>query len=254
MNKFFEKLFNFVYEYLFFLKGKEYSSTPASTDLIFFQSFDLKINVWSCFHITGNINLNCKEFTNNNGMHKLQSLVPVIATVKSWALLIASVGESVSTNKRKRDDQRELQKETGRGAESQTLARGQLKYYASPVLRTPKQTEKMPQFCPDFHVISKKKKKKVFGLLHTDFSVSFRWALWSQRDPWWAPRSPWAPGSLSPLPPSRRPWRRVKVKKKCSYIHVLWLNGTEEKSWWTNFQQSCCINEITPVHTSLKCI
>ena len=33
---------------------------------------------------------------NNNGIHKLQSLVPVIATVKSWALLMASVGESVS--------------------------------------------------------------------------------------------------------------------------------------------------------------
>ena len=45
MNRFFEKLFNFVCEYLFFLKGKEYSSTPASTDLIFLKSFDLKINV-----------------------------------------------------------------------------------------------------------------------------------------------------------------------------------------------------------------
>ena len=45
MNQFFEKLCNFVCEYLFFLKGKEYSSTPASTDLMFFKSFDLKINV-----------------------------------------------------------------------------------------------------------------------------------------------------------------------------------------------------------------
>ena len=44
MNQFFEKLFNFVCEYLVFLKGKEYSSTPTSTDLIFFKSFDLKIN------------------------------------------------------------------------------------------------------------------------------------------------------------------------------------------------------------------
>ena len=45
INQFFEKFFNFVCEYCFFLKGKEYSSTPNSTDLIFFKSFDLKINV-----------------------------------------------------------------------------------------------------------------------------------------------------------------------------------------------------------------
>ena len=44
-------------------------------------------------------------------MHKLQSLVTVIATVKSWVFLMASVGESISTNKRKRDGQRELQEE-----------------------------------------------------------------------------------------------------------------------------------------------
>ena len=37
MIQFFEKLFNFVCQYLFFLKGKEYSSTSASTDLIFTQ-------------------------------------------------------------------------------------------------------------------------------------------------------------------------------------------------------------------------
>ena len=36
---------------------------------------------------------------------------------------------------------------------------------------------KMPQFCPDFDVISKTKQKQVFGLPHTDFLVSFRWAL-----------------------------------------------------------------------------
>ena len=59
MKQFFEKLFNFVCEYLIFLKGKKYSSIPDSTDLIFFKSFDLKINVCSCFHVTGNINSNC---------------------------------------------------------------------------------------------------------------------------------------------------------------------------------------------------
>ena len=90
-------------------------------------------------------------------MHVLQSLIPVIATVKSWALLMASVGKSVSTNKRKEDDQRELREEAG----------------------------------------------------------------------------------------------KVK-KKKCSFIQVLGLYGAEENSRWTNFQQSCCINEIAPVHTSLK--
>ena len=44
-DKHFEKLFNFVCQYLLFLKGKEYSSTPALTDLIFFKSFHLKVNV-----------------------------------------------------------------------------------------------------------------------------------------------------------------------------------------------------------------
>ena len=47
-------------------------------------------------------------------MHKLQSLVPVIATAKSWALLMASVGKSASTNKHKGDGQRELQEEAGK--------------------------------------------------------------------------------------------------------------------------------------------
>ena len=47
INQFFEKLINFVRE-PFFLKRKEYTSAPASTDFIFFKSFDLKINVWSC--------------------------------------------------------------------------------------------------------------------------------------------------------------------------------------------------------------
>ena len=47
-------------------------------------------------------------------MHKLQSLVVVIATVKSWALLMASVGKNVSTNKHKGDGQRELQEEASK--------------------------------------------------------------------------------------------------------------------------------------------
>ena len=44
-----------------------------------------------------------------------------------------------------------------RGAENRTWARGQLKYNEFPVLWTPQQTEKMPQFCPEYDVISKKK-------------------------------------------------------------------------------------------------
>ena len=47
-------------------------------------------------------------------MHKLLFLVLVIATVKSRAVLKASVGPSVSTNKRKGDGQRELQEEAGK--------------------------------------------------------------------------------------------------------------------------------------------
>ena len=47
-------------------------------------------------------------------MHKLQSLALVIATVKSWALLMASVEESVRTNKRIEDGRRELQEEEGK--------------------------------------------------------------------------------------------------------------------------------------------
>ena len=44
INQFFEKLINFVRK-SFFLKGKEHTSIPASTDFIFFKSLDLKINV-----------------------------------------------------------------------------------------------------------------------------------------------------------------------------------------------------------------
>ena len=45
INQFFEKLINFVRESFFFLKVKEYTSTPVSTDFIFFKSFALKIKV-----------------------------------------------------------------------------------------------------------------------------------------------------------------------------------------------------------------
>ena len=112
-----------------------------------------------------------------------------------------------------------------RGAESQTWVRGQLKYYVSAVLWTPKQTGKMPQFCPDFHVISKK--KDLHGKIPkfcTDFDVipptppkkrsSVFHIVISQchlnrpsagppeaNGPHHGPR-----GHCSPLPPSRRPW------------------------------------------------
>ena len=45
IDQIFEKLINFVRESFFFLKGKEYISIRASTNFIFFKSFDLKINV-----------------------------------------------------------------------------------------------------------------------------------------------------------------------------------------------------------------
>ena len=102
MKQFLENYLILFANICFFLKGKKYSSTPASIDFIFLKSFDLKINVCSCFHVTGNINSNFKKFTNNNGMHKLQSLVPVIATAKSWAHLMASIGETVSGSRKKR--------------------------------------------------------------------------------------------------------------------------------------------------------
>ena len=60
------------------------------------------------------------------------------------------------------------------GAESRTWARDQLKYDGFPVLCTPKQTEKMPQFCPNYDVITKKKKKKVFTVILTVFPVQIR--------------------------------------------------------------------------------
>ena len=71
---------------------------------------------------------------------------------------------------------------SARGAKSQGWTRGQLKYYTSLVLCSPKEARKMAQFFLDFQVISEKKKvfaakwhnllrifrrcpkKKVFGL------------------------------------------------------------------------------------------
>ena len=60
-------------------------------------------------------------------MHKLQSLdrsLQVIASVKSLALAMASVGECVSTGtgKRKADGQRELQKEAGKSKKRSVAA------------------------------------------------------------------------------------------------------------------------------------
>ena len=60
-----------------------------------------------------------------------------------------------------------------RGAESRTCARGQLKYDGFSVLWTRKQTEKMPQFCPNYDVISKK--KKVFAQILRVFPVEIWW-------------------------------------------------------------------------------
>ena len=45
----------------------------------------------------------------------------------------------------------------------------------------------------------------------------------------------------------------MKVKKEVySFTQVLWFCGVGENSRGTNFQQSCCIYEIAPVHTSPK--
>ena len=62
-----------------------------------------------------------------------------------------------------------------RGAESRTWPRVQLKYDGFPFLWTPKQTEKMPQFCPNYDVISKKN-KKLFTEILTVFPVEIRWS------------------------------------------------------------------------------
>ena len=59
-----------------------------------------------------------------------------------------------------------------RGAGGRTWARGQLKYDGFPVLWSPIQTEKMPQFGPKYDVISLK--KKVFNEILTIFPVEFR--------------------------------------------------------------------------------
>ena len=89
---------------------------------------------------------------------------------------------------------------TNRGAESRGWARGQLKYYASLVLCSPQQARKMAHSSPDFQVISKKKRKKVFTEIETVFlsefmwfqkkkvfRISFRWALWSPLGPLMGP-------------------------------------------------------------------
>ena len=62
-----------------------------------------------------------------------------------------------------------------RSAESQGWARGQLKYHTSLVLSSLKKARKMPQFSPDFQVISKKKKKSVrskMALFSPNFKVN----------------------------------------------------------------------------------
>ena len=60
-----------------------------------------------------------------------------------------------------------------RGAESRTWAHGQLKCDGFPVLWTSRQTEKMPQFCPNYDVISK---KKVFTEILTVFPIEIKWS------------------------------------------------------------------------------
>ena len=55
-------------------------------------------------------------------MHKLQSLVPVIAIVKSWALFMVSIAETVSTNNRKGDGQQELQEEVSKSFKKREAA------------------------------------------------------------------------------------------------------------------------------------
>ena len=63
---------------------------------------------------------------------------------------------------------------TSRAAASRTWARGQHKYYGFPVLWTPKQTEKMPQFCPNYY--RDLQKKKNFTKILTVFPVEIWWS------------------------------------------------------------------------------
>ena len=71
----------------------------------------------------------------------------------------------------------------------------------------------MPPFSQDFDVISKKEKKKVFGL-HTLISQC-HFDGPSAGPPW----SQWAPGSLCPpASPSRRPWWLCSVNKHTKLI------------------------------------
>ena len=73
----------------------------------------------------------------------------------------------------------------------------------------------MPQFYPDFDVISKKQKKN--GLRSSTYwflSVISMGPL-KPTGPMMGPLKSIGPGLIVPAaPPSRRPWRRVKVKKK----------------------------------------
>ena len=64
-----------------------------------------------------------------------------------------------------------------RGTESRTWARVQLKYDGFLFFWTPKQIEKMPQFCPNYNVISK---KKVFTkiLIRWWFGSAFFHRIW----------------------------------------------------------------------------
>ena len=85
------------------------------------------------------------------------------------------------------------------------LARGQLKYYASLVLCSPKQVRKMAHFSPDFQEISKKKRsspksKQFFCPNSGDLQKKSLRCFISMPLQAHGPR-----GHCSPLPPSRRP-------------------------------------------------
>ena len=70
----------------------------------------------------------------------------------------------------------------------------------------------------------KKEKKRSLGFTRWFLSVismgplssswALCWARWGRRPSW----SPWAPGSLSPLPLSRRPWMAMKTIICLSFI------------------------------------
>ena len=120
-------------------------------------------------------------------------------------------------------------------AGDQKWARGQLKYDGFPVrlvrkmMWSPKKTKKVfTEILTVFPVeIRCSKKKKVFRLhilisqclvdgppLEHMGPLSSTWARWSRRPSW----SPWAPGSFSPCPPSRRLWMAIKTINCLSFI------------------------------------